>query len=101
ERDQRLDAPQEVEGGPACGAVDGVGVAVADVQRWWVEGEGAERPVAAEREPDLAGQLDGLLVDPQQQPLGEQSGDRPARVRRAAASDGRARGEGVEHAALV
>ena len=53
------------ERGPARGAVDGVGVAVADVQRRRVEGEGAERPVAAEREPDLAGQLDGLLVDPQ------------------------------------
>ena len=37
ERDERLDAAQEVERGPARGPVDGVGAAVADVQRRRVE----------------------------------------------------------------
>ena len=102
ERDQHLDAPQEVEGGPACGAVDGVGVTVADVPMR-VEGRRA-RPAAGRRA--ARARPGGAARRSPGRPAAAapwRAAGRPGLPgrRRAAAADRRAGGEGVEHAALV
>ena len=101
ERDQLLDLAQRPQRGARRRAVHRAHPAVDGREVRRAEGERAQRPVAAQREPDLAGQLHGLGVDPHQQPAGEQPGDGVRRARTAAAPDRRPGCQRLEHSPLV
>ena len=104
--EQRLDVGDGVGGGQRGGAVDLAGAGRAQLQRGRRRRHRPERGVAAQRQPDLARQLDGAEVDGHEQPAGEQPADRAVGVggargaqRVADLAERRAGGEGVEHLA--
>ncbi len=100
--EQQVGVAQQLQRRSGPGAVDRLSVPVPSRDLWPPDLHRAHRAVAAQRDPHLPGQLDGLDVDPRQQSLGDEPADRPVRVRRApAATDRRARHERVQHPLLV
>ena len=102
EGDELLDLAQRAQRGTRSRAVDGLDAAVDRREVRRVERQAAQRPVAPQREPDLAGQLDGVGVDAHEQAPGQQAGDGARRVRTApAAPDRWSDRQRLEHPPLV
>ena len=104
---QRLDQPQDGEHLSRAGRVRGLRADVLAGRLRRPKPQLAEHRVAADGQPDLARQLDGVRVDRHQQPVREQPADRGVRLRggdRAGGVPHRAErwsgGELVEHLAL-
>jgi len=95
---QQLDPAQRLQRRAPRGPVDDVDTAVpsTDLRRGHVHP--AHRSVPAQRQGNLPGQLDGVVVRPQQQPAGEQPAHRALRIGAGtAATDRRTRGQRVQH----